>query len=151
MWHDKNAQLKAFLPLHTVLWNYFIYIRVLRDLRFYMVEQFQSRLVGIGPKRFLFIWSVKIFLSFKLFTTDPQEKSGLPNWFTILYMVIEEILSPTFVTEWTSTGYCKTSDFFFWLGSLVNSPPSLTTLRFPHSSLKNTNLGKPLSFQCYLY
>ena len=71
MWHRKNTQLKIFLPLHTVLLNYFIYIRVLRHLRFYMVKQFQSCLSGIGPKRFLYIWSEKCFLSFKFFTTDP--------------------------------------------------------------------------------
>ena len=70
----------------------------------------------------------------------------MPNWFTILYMVIEKILSPTFATEWTSTGYCETHDFFFWLISLVSSPPSRTTLRFPHFSLMNTNLGKPCKF-----
>ena len=39
----------------------------------------------------------KGFLSFKLFTTDPQEKSCFPNRLTILYMVIKEILSPIFV------------------------------------------------------
>ena len=36
-------------------------------------------------------------------------------------MVTEEILSPkTFFTEWTSRGYCKTYDFFFWLIFLVS-------------------------------
>ena len=44
-------------------------------------------------------------MSFKLFTTDPQEKLLLPNWFTILDMIIEKIFSLTFVAEWTSTGY----------------------------------------------
>ena len=35
-------------------------------------------------------------------------------------MVTEEILSPTkFINEWASIGYCKTSDFFFWLIFLV--------------------------------
>ena len=79
MWHDKNTQLKTFLPLHTVLLHYFIYSRVLRHLRFYMVKQFQLRLAGIGTKRLLFIWSEKSFLSFKLFTTDSQEKSCSPS------------------------------------------------------------------------
>ena len=42
-----------------------------------------------------------------------------------------QILSPTtFVTEWVSIDYCKTSDFF-WLIFSVSSPPSLTTMRFP--------------------
>ena len=45
---------------------------------------------------------------------NSQEKPCLPNWFPInIPMVTEEILSPTtFVTEWTSIGYCKTPDFF---------------------------------------
>ena len=34
---------------------------------------------------------------------------------------------------------------------LVSSPPSLTTIRFPHSSSMNTNLWNSLSFQCHLY
>ena len=85
----------------------------------------------------------KSFLSFKLFTTDPQEKSYLPNRLTMLYMVIEKILPPTFVTEWTPTDYCEMSDFFFWLIFLVSPPPSMTSLRFPHSScMININLGK---------
>ena len=54
-------------------------------------------------------------------------------------MVIEETVSPTFVTVWTSTGYWETFEFFFWLIFLVSSSPSLTTLRFPHSPLRNTN------------
>ena len=82
MLHDKNTQLKTFLPLHTVSLNYFIYSRVLRHLRFYIVGQFQLRLEG--SKRFLFIWSEKSFLSFKLFTIDPQEKPCLPNWFEVI-------------------------------------------------------------------
>ena len=53
------------------------------------------------------------------------------------------MLSPTaFVTEWTSIGYCKTSDFFFCLIFPVSSPPSLTTMRFAHSSSMNTSLGE---------
>ena len=88
----RSQQLKNVLSLH----NYFIH--------------------SIHSQGILFIWSEKSFLSFKLFTTAPQEKSCLRNWFTIFHVVTEEILSPTvFVTQWTSTDYCKTSDFFFWL------------------------------------
>ena len=62
-------------------------------------------------------------------------------------MVIEEIVLPTtFVTEWASIGYCKTSDFFFWLISVVSSPPLLTTMRFPHSLLMNTILAESFKF-----
>ena len=77
------------------------------------------------------------------FYSFDQWKAYLTDSHTILYMVIEEIVFPTFDTEWTITGYCEMSDFLFWLISLVSSPPTLTTLRFPHSSLINTNLGKP--------
>ena len=93
-------------------------------------------------------WS---FLSFKLFATEHKLIKIISNWFTKLFMFIEQTLSPTYVTEWTSTCYCKTSDMFFWLISLVSSQLSLTTLRFPHYLLRNTNLGKPSSFQCHLY
>ena len=41
-----------------------------------------------------------------LFTTHPQEKLSLPIWFTILHMVIEEILSPT---------ACHKLDIYHWL------------------------------------
>ena len=62
-------------------------------------------------------------------------------------MVTEEIISPTtFVTEWTSLGYCKRSDLFFWLMFLVSSPPSLTTMRFPQSLSMNTSLGESSKF-----
>ena len=58
-------------------------------------------------------------------------------------MVTEEILSPTaFVT----IGYCKTSDFFIWIIFLVSSPPSLTSMRFPHSLSMNTSLGESSKF-----
>ena len=112
-----------------------------------MVEQYQSRPAEIGSKWLLFIWSEKGFLSYKGITTDWQEKLCLPNWSTILYMVIEEILPSTFVTEWISTSYCETSEFFFWLIFLVKSQPSLTTLRFRYSSSMNTNLGKSSKFR----
>ena len=65
----------------------------------------------------------------------------------MFHTVIEEILSPTaFVTEWTSVDTCKTSDFFFWLIFLVSTPPSLATMRFPHSSSMNTGLGESSTF-----
>ena len=143
MWHDKNTMLKTFLLFHTDLLNYFICSGVLRHFRFYMVEQFQSWLVRIGSKQFMFFWSEKLFLYLKLLITYRQEKSCLPYWFTVLYMVIEVILSAkTFVAEWILTGYYKTSDYFFWLMFPVRSLLSSTTLRFPHSSLMNTYLVK---------
>ena len=76
-----------------------------------------------------------------------QEKPCLPNWFPInIPLVTEEIFSPTtLVTEWTSIGYCKTSDFF-WLIFPVRSSPSLTTMRFPHSSSMNKSLGESSKF-----
>ena len=65
----------------------------------------------------------------------------------MFHMFTEEILSPTvFFIEWTSIGYCKTSDFFFWLVFLVSFPPSLTTMTFPHSSSMNTSLGESSTF-----
>ena len=120
-----------------------------------MVEQFQSRLVGIGFQWFVLIWSKKSFLSFNLFTIDPQpqEKSSLSIWFTIIHMIIEEILSPaTFVTDWTPVSYCKMSDFFFfWLKFLVSSLPSLLIWdsHIPHRQTQvQLNL---LSFQGHRY
>ena len=89
-------------------------------------------------KRFLFIWSEKRCLSLKLFTTDPKEKSYLPNWFTMFQMLIEEILSPiAFVTKWTSTGLKNV-----WLLLLVNISSKIstiptTTLGFSHSSFRH--------------
>ena len=114
-----------------------------------MVEQFQPRLLNIGSKRFLFIWLEKSFLSFKLFLLgskkNSREKSCLPSWFTINILhgyPTESILLPAkFLTEWTFLEYCKTSNFFFWLIFLASSPPSLTAVRFPHSSSINTSLG----------
>ena len=130
MWYDENMQLWKFL---------------LRHVRFYTVEQFHSRLVRIGSKWLLFVWSEKSFLSFKLFTTDPQEKPCLPVWFTILQMIIEEIFKPTtFVWEWKSAAYCKMSDFFFWVIFLGSSSSSLTPMRSPNSSSMNTSLGESL-------
>ena len=48
----------------------------LRYLRLSMIQQFLSRLPKIGSRWFLFIWSGKSSLIFKLFTTYPQEKSN---------------------------------------------------------------------------
>ena len=84
MWHDKSTQLKNFLLLHTVLLNYFNYIRVLRHLTFCMVKQLQLSLAGIGSNWFLLIWSEKSLMALKLFTTNQQQKSCSPNLFTIL-------------------------------------------------------------------
>ena len=90
MCHGIRTHIRTFLPLLTVLFNYFIYRSVLRHLRFYIVEPFpQSRLAEN---------------SFKLFITDPQEKLLLPNRFTKLCMIIKRILSLTFVTKWISAG-----------------------------------------------
>ena len=113
-----------------------------------MVEQLQSRLAKIGSKRSIHLIR-KTFPVFHIYSVvkKSQEKSCLPNCFTInIPQVTEEILSPTtFVTKWTFIGYCKTSAFF-WLIFSVSSPPSLTTMRFPHSSLMNTSLGESSKF-----
>ena len=109
-----------------------------------MVEQLQSRLAKIGSKRSIHLIR-KTFPVFHIYSVvkKSQEKSCLPNCFTInIPQVTEEILSPTtFVTKWTFIGYCKTSVFFLLIFS-VSSPPSLTTMRFPHSSLMNASLGE---------
>ena len=85
--------------------------------------------------------------SYLLGSKKSQEKPCLPDWFPInIPLVTEEILSPTtFVTEWTSIGYCKTSDFF-WLIFPIRSSPSLATMRFPHSSSINKSLGESSKF-----
>ena len=44
------------------------------------------------------------------------------------------------------TEACKTSDFFLLLILLLSSPPSLTNLRFPHSTSMNTSLSKSSKF-----
>ena len=109
-----------------------------------MVEQLQSRLAKIGSKRSIHLIR-KTFPVFHIYSVvkKSQEKSCLPNCFTInIPQVTEELLSPTtFVTKWTFIGYCKTSVFFLLIFS-VSSPPSLTTMRFPHSSLMNASLGE---------
>ena len=42
--------------------------------------------------------------------------------------------------------YSKMSDFFFWLIFRVSSPPSLTTMRFSHSSSIYASLGESSKF-----
>ena len=79
---------ETFLLFSSVLLNYFIYSRVNASYILY------DGTIPVTPS-----------LSFKLFITDPQEKSYLTNLFTIFQMLIEGILSPiAFVTEWTPTG-----------------------------------------------
>ena len=128
MCHGIRTHIRTFLPLLTVLFNYFIYRSVLRHLRFYMVEPFpQSRLAEN---------------SFKLFITDPQEKLLLPNRFTKLCILLKEYFRLHCHRVNISRLIVQTSNFFFWLIFLVSSSSSLTTLRFPYSSSINTNLGK---------
>ena len=113
-----------------------------------MVEHLHSRLAKIGSKRSINLIRKNISCFSYLFDSKKSpEKSCLPNYFTInIPQVTEEILSPTtFVTKWTFKGYCKTCAFF-WLIFSVSSPPSLTTIRFPHSSLMNTSLGESSKF-----
>ena len=57
--------------------------------------RWHNSIARIRSKRFLLIWSEKRFLFYKLFTTNPQEESYLPNWLSIFHMLVEEILSPT--------------------------------------------------------
>ena len=113
-----------------------------------MVEQLQLRLAKIGSKRSIHLIR-KTFPVFHIYSVvkKSQEKSCLPNCFTInIPQVTEEILSPaTFVTKWTFIGYDKTS-VFFWLIFSVSSPPSLTAMRFPHSSSVNTSLDESSKF-----
>ena len=113
-----------------------------------MVVQLHSRLAKIGSKRSIHLIRKNISCFSYLFgSKKSQEKSCLLNCFTInIPQVTEEILSPaTFVTKWTFIGYDKTS-VFFWLIFSVSSPPSLITMRFPHSSLINTSLGESSKF-----
>ena len=153
MWHDKkNTQLKNFLPLYTVL---LIYSKGKAS------QILHGETTPVAPsKNWIKAISIhqirKTFPDFHIYLVvkKSQEKPCLPDWFPInIPLVTEEILSPTtFVTEWTSIGYCKTSDFF-WLIFPIRSSPSLTTMRFRHSSSMNKSLGESssLSFQCHLY
>ena len=61
MWHNKNTQLKDFLPLYSV-YQIFSFTAGLTHLRFSMVKQLQSRLARNWSKRLLFI--SKRFASF---------------------------------------------------------------------------------------
>ena len=112
-----------------------------------MVEQLQSRLAKIGSKRSIHLIR-KTFPVYHIYSAvkKSQEKSCLRNCFTInVLQVTEETLSPTtFLTEWTFIGYCKTSAFRLIFS--VSSPPSLTTMKFPYSSLMNTSLGESSKF-----
>ena len=126
--------------LHTVLLNYFIYSRVKAS---YILL---GGTIQVTPSqnwvKAIFIHLIRKKVSFMLFTTDPQEKTCLPNWFTIFDMVIEKYSRLQHLSQSEHLQACKTSDFFFWLKFLVISPPSLTTLRFPHTLSMNTSLGK---------
>ena len=113
-----------------------------------MVVQLHSHLAKIGSKQSIHLIRKNISCFSYLFgSKKSQEKSCLPNCFTInIPQVTEDILSPTtFVTKWRFIGYDKTS-VFFWLIISVSSPPSLITMRFPHSSLINTSLGESSKF-----
>ena len=86
---------KNFFPIHTVLLNHFIYSRVKTSKILHGPSKNWVKAISVNLIR-------KQFLLYKLFTTDPHEKSYLPIWFTIIHMVIEEILSPTTLSQ---TGY----------------------------------------------
>ena len=146
MWHDKkNTQLKYFLPLYSVL---LIYSKVKAS------QILHGGTTPVAPSKNR-IEAISIHLIRKTFPVfhiylvvkKSQEKPCLPDWFPInIPLVTEEILSrTTFVTEWASIGYCKTSDFF-WLIFSVRSSPSLTTMRFPHSSSISKSLGESSKF-----
>ena len=127
----KNFLFLVALYCFIKLFNlYYSRVKATCKAKFYMVKQFQIFLAKIGSKRFLFIWSEKKFPPFKLFATGSL-RSCLPNWFTLFHMVIQY--------PWTSTGCCKTFNFFFWLIFLVSSPPSLTPMRLSHSYPMNSS------------
>ena len=146
MWHDKkNTQLRNYLPHYSVL---LIYSKVKAS------QILHGGTTPVVPSK-NWIKAISIHLIRKTFPVfhiysvvkKSQEKSCLPNCFTInIPQVTEEILSPTtFVTKWTFIGYCKMSAFF-WLIFSVNSPPSLTTMRFSYSTLMNTSLVESSKF-----
>ena len=147
MWHDKkNSQLKNFLPLYTVL---LIYSKVKAS------QILHGETTPFAPsKNWIKAISIhqirKTFPVFHIYLVvkKSQEKPCLPNWFSInISLVTEEIFSlTTLVTEWTSIGYCKASDFLFGLIFQVRSPPSLTTMRFPYSSSMNKSLDESSKF-----
>ena len=95
-----------------------------------MVEQLQSRLAKIGSKRSIHL--IRKTLHIYSVVKKSQEKLCLPKCYTInISQVTEEILSPVCL---------------FRLIFSVSSPPPLTTMRFPHSSLMNTSLGESSKF-----
>ena len=112
LWHDKkNTQLKNFLPLYTVL---LIYSKVKAS------QILHGKTTQVAPsKNWIKAISIhqirKIFPVFHIYLVvkKSQEKPCLPDWFPVNIPLVIEILFPTtFVTEWTSIGYCKTSHFF---------------------------------------
>ena len=115
----------------------------LRYLRFSMVKQLQPCLARIVSKRCLFTFNQKnvTCLSRYLLGVKKNHRKNhlyLTNSKKVFHIVIREIFwPPTFATEWTSIGYCKTSNFFLWSIFLLSSPPSLTIMRFRHSSSMN--------------
>ena len=146
MWHDKkNTQLKIFLSFYSVL---LIYSKVKAS------QILHGGTTPVVPsKNWINVISIHLirgtFPIFHIYLVVKKslEKPCLPNWFLInISLVTEEILSPTtFVTAWTSIGHCRTSNFF-WLIFPVRSSPSLTTMRFPHSSAMNKSLGESSKF-----
>ena len=72
LWHDKNTQLKNFLPLYSVLSNYFIYSRVNAS---YILH---GGTTPVAPSK---NWIKAI--SIHLIKKKSQEKTCLPNWFII--------------------------------------------------------------------
>ena len=119
---------------------------MLRHLRFFMVEQLQSRLGRITSTWFLFIWSEKTFPVLRIYAVlkKSQEKSCLPNYFII--NIPQGYWRNTLacnICHWVDIyRLCKTSD----LSWLISFSPSLTTMRFPHSSSMITSLGESSKF-----
>ena len=145
-WNDKkNTQLKTFLPLYSVL---LIYSKVKAS------QTLHGGTTPVAPSK-NWIKAISLHMireTFPVFhiclvVKRSQGKPCLPNWFPInIPLVTEEVLSPiTFVTEWTSIGYCKAYDFF-WLIFPVHSSPSLTTMIFPHSSSMSASLDESSKF-----
>ena len=148
MCHDKkNSQLKNFLPLYSVLLIY---------SKFKASQILHGGTTPVAPSKNR-IEAISIHLIRKTFPVfhiylvvkKSQEKPCLPNWFPIYFpLVTEEIFSPaTLVTEWTSIGYCKTSDFFLANVSKVRSPRWDSHIPYQWTKVQ----VNPLSFQCHLY
>ena len=144
MWQDKkNSQLKIFLLPYTVL---LVYSKVKAS------QSFHCGTTPVTPSK---NWTKAIYssdqknfscLSYLFDSEKSQEKSCLPNCFTInIELVTEEKLSlTTFFSEWTFRLLQKAC--LFQLIFSVSSPSSLTTMRFPHSSFMNTSLGQSSKF-----